>query len=79
MRPIGKLPAMSCSKASSVAAIILERKGPQARVLTVMDGPTFAARCRESLTSATGWTPSTMPIFGSVDDAYWCKAALLAE
>lgn len=49
MRCIGKDPAISFSNESSVAAIILDLKGPSARVLTVMEGPSCPARCFDSL------------------------------
>lgn len=46
---MGSAPAISASWDWRVAAIILERKGPRARVLTVMEGPSWEARCLESL------------------------------
>jgi hypothetical protein len=88
IRCMGRFPAMSFSNASRVAAIIFERNGPHARVFTVMDGPTFAARWRESLDIRFrfGFTMSiksrsTCTVYQGCDkgETYWCKAALLAE
>jgi len=45
----GNEPAMFFSNASRVAFIILERKGPRARVFTVMYGPRRFARCLDML------------------------------
>jgi hypothetical protein len=49
IRCMGSEPAISFSKASRVAAIILLLKGPSARVLTVIAGPSCEARCRDNL------------------------------
>ncbi len=62
---MGKEEAICCSAASSVALIILDRKGPRARVLHVITGPSCDARCRDILRSMCANSKIKIPRTGA--------------